>query len=95
MNQNLSLAARNWNAIYVLFCGTSRDNGLQTDAHPYEKVDHEENVESEIDLLGQVFAPRNAFFHALAALDERVVNIWGHIDAWRTPTPTHLEASMK
>ena len=34
--------------------------------HPYKKVDHEENVESEIDLLGQVFAPGNALFHAFA-----------------------------
>ena len=42
------------------FCGT----------YPYEKVDHEENVESEIDLLGYIFAPRNAFFHAFAVFEE-------------------------
>ena len=44
-------------------------------AHPDEEVDHEENVESEIDLLGQIFAPGNAFFHAFAViLKERSIN---------------------
>ena len=67
-----------WPHPSYLHCGACRDKKLNanrtTNAYPYEKVDHEENVESEIDLLGQVFAPRNAFFHAFAALDKGVVN---------------------
>ena len=50
---------------YVLICGTC--------TYPYEKVDHEENVESEIDLLGQIFAPGNAFFHAFAVSQKRMI----------------------
>ena len=34
-------------------------------AHPDEEVDHEENVESEVDLLCGVFNPRSAGFHTI------------------------------
>ncbi len=33
--------------------------------HPNEEVDHEENVEREIDLLSRVLVPRNAILHAI------------------------------
>ena len=34
-------------------------------AHPDEEVDHEEDVESEVDLLGRVLNPRSACFHTI------------------------------
>ena len=38
------------------------------DAHPNEEVDHEENVESQVDLLGRVLEPRNTRLHIVTAI---------------------------
>ena len=35
-------------------------------AHPDEEVDHEKDVEGEVDLLGRVFHPWSARFHAVS-----------------------------
>ena len=34
-------------------------------AHPDEEVDHEENVESEVNLLGRVLNPGSACLHTI------------------------------
>ena len=51
MNQNLSEAAMNWEAMQI---------NIQFpifQAHPDEEVDHEEDVEGEVDLLSGVLCP--------------------------------------
>ena len=60
MNQNLSEAAMNWEAMQI---------NIQLpilQAHPDEEVDHEEDVEGKVDLLGCVFHPWGARFHAVS-----------------------------
>ena len=37
-------------------------------AHPNEEVDHEENVETQVDLLGRVLQPRNTRLHIVTAI---------------------------
>ena len=59
MNQNLSEAAMNWEAMQI---------NIQLpifQAHPDEEVDHEEDVEGKVDLLGRVFNPGGACFHSI------------------------------
>ena len=60
INQNLSEAAINW-----------KEDNKKTwisliKTHPDEKVDHEKNVEGEIDLLGGVLWPLCACLHSKA-----------------------------
>ena len=58
MNQNLSEAAMNWGAMQI---------NIQFpifQAHPDEEVDHEEDVECEVNLLGGVFLPWNILLDA-------------------------------
>ena len=60
MNQNLSEAAMNWEAMQI---------NIQLpilQAHPDEEVDHEEDVEGKVNLLGRVFHPWSASFHAVS-----------------------------
>ena len=62
MNQNLSEAAMNWEAIQI---------NIQFpifQAHPDEEVDHEEDVEAKVDLLGRVLQPRNTRLHIVTAI---------------------------
>ena len=40
-------------------------------SYPDEEVYHEENVEGQINLLGRVSVPRNAFFHTLTRKGEK------------------------
>ena len=58
MNQNLSLAAMNWNK-------TEYFTAIDTvETHSDEEVDHEEDIECEVNLLGGVFLPRDALLDA-------------------------------
>ena len=38
------------------------------ETHPDEEVDHEEDVEAEVDLLGGVLQPRNTRLHIVTAI---------------------------
>ena len=60
MNQNLSEAAMNQEAMQI---------NIQFpifQAHPDEEVDHEEDVEGKVNLLGRVFHPWGTRFHAVS-----------------------------
>ena len=57
MNQNLSEAAINWRKTNFKFCFFYIKQKNKT--HPNEEVDHEENIESKVDLLRSVLKPRN------------------------------------
>ena len=62
MNQNLSEAAMNWEAMQI---------NIQLpifQAHPDEEVDHEEDVECQVYLLGCVLQPRYTGLHAVTEL---------------------------
>ena len=37
-------------------------------AHPNEEVDHEENIETKVNLLGRVLQPRNTRLHIVTAI---------------------------
>ena len=41
---------------------------IVSSAYPNEEINHEENIESEIDLLGCVFSPRDTFFYPLTEI---------------------------
>ena len=66
MNQNLSEAAMNWEAMQI---------NIQLpilQAHPDEEVDHEEDVEGKVNLLGRVFHPWSAGFHAVSEIKVKI-----------------------
>ena len=63
INQNLSEAAMNWKVNKNKWTLVWR---LCLKTHPNEKVDHEKNVEGEIDLLGGVLCPSCASLHSKA-----------------------------
>ena len=67
MNQNLSEAAMNWNELISSLI-SSYQQYVSTD--PYEEVNHEENVESQVNLLSCVLQPRNAGLHIVTAMQE-------------------------
>ena len=59
MNQNLSEAAMNWEAMQI---------NIQVpifQAHPDEEVDHEEDVECEIELLSCILGPGYTGLHSV------------------------------
>ena len=43
---------------------------------PDEEVDHEEDVEAEVDLLGGVLQPRNTRLHIVTAIGRMVTSPW-------------------
>ena len=68
MNQNLSEAAMNWGSQIQNMnwqCNGSKCKKENAKTHPDEEVDHEEDVEGEVDLLGGVLHPRGACFHTI------------------------------
>ena len=71
MNQNLSEAAMNWNKFYFEI-----QIWRKKSAHPNEEVDHEENVETKVDLLGCVLQPRNTRLHIVTAITIVGIIIW-------------------
>lgn len=56
MNQNLSEAAINWK---IMWCWDI----LERFRYPDEKIDHEEDVECQINLLGRILCPRYALLN--------------------------------
>ena len=62
MNQNLSEAAMNWEKIDFYQTFWFHETMLVA-AHPDEEVDHEEDVETKVDLLSCVLKPRNTCLH--------------------------------
>ena len=70
MNQNLSEAAMNW--VLQIWDGAFVNNyfqyiSLKLKAHPDEEVDHEEDVEGKVNLLGGVLNPGSACLHTIPA----------------------------
>ena len=72
MNQNLSEAAMNWEK--VDFNQKFWFHETKLVAHPNEEVDHEEDVETKVDLLSCVLKPRNTGLHIVTA--DVAISIW-------------------
>ena len=49
-------------------CNGSKCKKENAKTHPDEEVDHEEDVEAEVDLLGGVLQPRNTRLHIVTAI---------------------------
>ena len=73
MNQNLSEAAMNWEKIDFYQTFWFHETTLVA-AHPDEEVDHEEDVETKVDLLSCVLKPRNTGLHIVTA--DVAISIW-------------------
>ena len=59
MNQNLSLAAMNWNK-------TEYFTAIDTvETHSDEEVDHEEDIECEVNLLCCILSPGDTSLHGV------------------------------